>query len=42
MNGLHDMGGMGGFGKVQPQDKEAFHEDWEKQVLAASFFSKMC
>ena len=24
-----------GFGKVQPQDSEAFHEDWEKQVYAA-------
>ena len=37
MNGIHDMGGMGGFGKVQPQDSEPFHEDWEKQVLAATF-----
>ncbi len=36
MNGIHDMGGMDGFGKVQPQDNEAFHEDWEKQVFAAS------
>ena len=34
MNGIHDMGGMDGFGKVQPQDSEAFHEDWEKQVFA--------
>ena len=37
MNGIHDMGGMDGFGEVQPQDSEAFHEDWEKQVLAATF-----
>ncbi len=37
MNGIHDMGGMDGFGKVQPQDDEPFHEPWEKQVLAASF-----
>ncbi len=29
------MGGMDGFGEVQPQDSEAFHEDWEKQVFAA-------
>ena len=37
MNGIHDMGGMDGFGKVQPQDNEPFHEPWEKQVLAATF-----
>ncbi len=36
MNGIHDMGGMDGFGKVQPQDGEAFHDTWEKQVFAAS------
>ncbi len=35
MNGIHDMGGMDGFGKVQPQDGEAFHDTWEKQVFAA-------
>ena len=37
MNGIHDMGGMDGFGEVQPQDSEPFHEPWEKQVLAATF-----
>jgi len=36
MNSIHDMGGMDGFGEVQPQDSEAFHEDWEKQVYAAN------
>ncbi len=36
MNGIHDMGGMDGFGEVQPQDGEAFHDPWEKQVFAAS------
>ncbi len=36
MNGIHDMGGMDGFGKVQPQDNEPFHDPWEKQVLAAT------
>ncbi len=35
MNGIHDMGGMDGFGAVQPQDGEAFHDTWEKQVFAA-------
>mgnify|MGYP001051141699 CR=1 FL=1 len=37
MNGIHDMGGMDGFGKVQPQDNEPFHDPWERQVLAATF-----
>jgi len=36
MNGIHDMGGMDGFGAVQPQDAEPFHDLWEKQVFAAS------
>jgi len=36
MNGIHDMGGMDGFGKVQPQDSEAFHELWEKQIFVAN------
>jgi len=36
MNGIHDMGGMDGFGKVQPQDSESFHEDWEKQIYVAN------
>jgi len=35
MNGIHDMGGMDGFGRVRPEDSEAFHEDWEKQIYAA-------
>ncbi len=36
MNGIHDMGGMDGFGQVQPQDSEAFHELWEKQIFVAN------
>jgi len=35
MNGIHDMGGMDGFGKVQPQDSEPFHDPWEKQLFLA-------
>jgi len=35
MNGIHDMGGMDGFGRVRSEDSEAFHEDWEKQIWAA-------
>ena len=30
MNGVHDMGGMDGFGKVEPEPNEpVFHTDWE-------------
>ena len=35
MNGVHDMGGMDGFGKVEPEPNEPpFHENWEGRVLA--------
>lgn len=35
MNGVHDMGGMHGFGKVIPEsDEPVFHAAWEKRVLA--------
>lgn len=35
MNGVHDMGGMDGFGKVEPEPNEPmFHADWESRVLA--------
>jgi len=35
MNGVHDMGGMHGFGKVEPEPNEpCFHETWEGRVLA--------
>jgi nitrile hydratase subunit beta len=35
MNGVHDMGGMHGFGKVEPEaDEPVFHEEWEGRVLA--------
>lgn len=35
MNGIHDMGGMDGFGKVDPESNEpVFHESWEGRVLA--------
>ncbi len=30
MNGIHDMGGMHGFGPVpEKDDRVVFHEDWE-------------
>ena len=34
MNGIHDLGGMHGFGPVQPeQDEPVFHHEWEKRVF---------
>ncbi|MBM3528226.1 MAG: nitrile hydratase subunit beta [Alphaproteobacteria bacterium] len=35
MDGVHDMGGMDGFGKVEAEQNEPpFHEPWEGRVLA--------
>ena len=35
MNGIHDMGGMDGFGKVEAEPNEpTFHETWEGRVMA--------
>jgi len=35
VNGVHDMGGMDGFGKVEPEPNEpTFHSEWEARVLA--------
>jgi nitrile hydratase len=35
MNGVHDMGGMHGFGAVAPKANEpVFHADWEKRMFA--------
>ena len=37
MDGVHDMGGMDGFGKVEPEVNEpVFHHRWEGRVLAMS------
>jgi nitrile hydratase subunit beta len=34
MNGAHDLGGMMGFGSVEPEPNEpVFHAEWEKRVL---------
>jgi nitrile hydratase len=34
MNGVHDMGGMQGFGPVAPErDEPLFHADWERRAL---------
>lgn len=35
MNGIHDMGGMRGFGRVVPEENEpVFHAPWEGRLLA--------
>jgi len=35
VNGVHDMGGMDGFGKVEAEPNEPmFHTEWEGRVLA--------
>src|SRR5262245_24358166 len=35
MNGVHDMGGMDGFGRVEPEGNEpVFHAPWEGRVMA--------
>ena len=35
MDGIHDMGGMHGFGKVEPEANEpVFHAKWEGRVFA--------
>jgi nitrile hydratase len=35
MNGIHDMGGMQGFGRVEPEPNEPpFHSQWEGRALA--------
>ena len=35
MDGIHDMGGMHGFGKVEPERNEpVFHAAWEARCLA--------
>lgn len=37
MNGIHDMGGMDGFGKVSPEANEpVFHAEWERRMFAVA------
>ncbi len=37
MDGIHDMGGMHGFGRVEREkDEPAFHHDWEKRAFGIS------
>ena len=45
MNGAHDMGGMHGFGPINPEpDEPVFHHEWERRAfaitVAAGFLGK--
>lgn len=38
MNGIHDVGGMDGFGKIVREENEPkFHEDWERDAFGLLF-----
>jgi nitrile hydratase len=40
VNGIHDMGGMDGFGPVVREENEPpFHFDWERQIFAITLAS---
>lgn len=42
MNGAQDMGGMHGFGPVQPEpDEPVFHAEWEKRAFALNLATAM-
>jgi nitrile hydratase beta subunit len=42
MNGTHDMGGMHGFGRVEPEPNEPmFHAEWEKRAFALTLAMAM-
>ncbi|TFG97198.1 MAG: nitrile hydratase subunit beta, partial [Myxococcales bacterium] len=39
MNGIHDMGGMDGFGPVEIEpDEPVFHQRWEARVFGMNLF----
>ena len=40
MDGIHDLGGMHGFGPVvREEDEPAFHADWERRAFGLEFFT---
>jgi len=42
MNGAHDLGGMHGFGPVEPEpDEPAFHSEWERRAFALTLAMAM-
>jgi len=42
VNGIHDMGGMHGFGPVPREENEpVFHEEWEGRIYAINLCTRM-
>jgi nitrile hydratase len=40
VDGIHDLGGVAGFGPVEVEpDEPAFHEEWERRAMRARFAS---
>src|SRR5215211_2704871 len=39
MNGIHDMGGMHGFGAIDPGAGYAFRDNWEKRLFGVFFLA---
>ncbi len=40
MNGIHDLGGLTGFGPVrEEEDEPVFHEDWQRRIFALNMAS---
>jgi nitrile hydratase subunit beta len=40
VNGIHDLGGLTGFGPVRPEEDEpVFHEDWQRRIFALNMAS---
>lgn len=38
MDGVHDMGGMHGFGKIPREvDEPVFHAEWERRIFGITF-----
>jgi nitrile hydratase beta subunit len=33
MNGIHDMGGMDGFGSIRSSPERLFHDEWERRLF---------
>ena len=40
VDGIHDMGGLVGFGAI-PKDEESFHHDWERRVFAMFLLARI-
>lgn len=41
MDGIHDLGGMHGFGSVPVDDDASFHTDWERRAFALNLLLRV-